>query len=205
MFLEIHPKNPEPRKITEVVSCLEKNGVIIYPTDSVYAIACDIRNPKAIEKLCDIRKMDARDALFSLACTDMSSASSFLSPISNSVFRAIKKNTPGPFTFILPAGSTIPKLFEKKRKTIGIRFPQNPIALAILNRLNSVLLTTSLHAEIDDFQEYFTNPEDIKLHFKNKVDLIIDGGIGGNEPSTIVDCTNEEIEIIRQGKGIWLD
>lgn len=205
MFLSIHPHNPEIRKIEQVVNCLEKNGVIIYPTDSVYAIACDLRNPKAIEKLCSIRKIDARDALFSLVCMDMSQASFFLSPISNAVFRAIKKNTPGPFTFILPASSAIPKLFEKKRKTIGIRFPDNPIALAILNKLGSPLLTTSLHSESDEFQEYYVEPEDIKKDFQYKVDLIIDGGLGGNTPSTLVDFSDEEINIIRHGGGIWKD
>lgn len=205
MFLSIHPQNPEIRKIEQVVNCLEKNGVIIYPTDSVYAIACDLRNPKAIEKLCNIRKIDARDALFSLACIDMSQASFFLSPISNAVFRAIKKNTPGPFTFILPASAAIPKLFEKKRKTIGIRFPDNPIALSILNKLDSPLLTTSLHSETDEFQEYYIDPEDIKKDFQYKVDLIIDGGLGGNTPSTLVDCSEEEINIIRHGGGIWKD
>lgn len=205
MILNIHPQDPEIRKIDQVVSCLEKNGVIIYPTDSVYAIACDIRNPKAIEKLCNIRKIDARDALFSLACMDMSQASFFISPISNSVFRAIKKNIPGSFTFILPSSSAIPKLFEKKRKTIGIRFPDNPIALAILNKLGSPLLTTSLHDEKDDFLEYYIDPEDIKTDFQYKVDLIIDGGLGGNIPSTLVNCSDEEINILRHGIGIWKD
>jgi tRNA threonylcarbamoyl adenosine modification protein (Sua5/YciO/YrdC/YwlC family) len=205
MFLSIHPQNPEPRKIEQVVDCLLKNGVIIYPTDAVYAIACDIRNPKAIEKLSKIRKIDARDALFSLACLDMSQASSFLLPINNKIFRAIKKNSPGPFTFILPANVTITKIFDKKRRTIGIRFPNNPIALAILKQLGSPLLTTSLHSETDELLEYYIDPEDIKVDYKHRVDLIIDGGLGGNMPSTLIDCSEENIEIIRYGRGVWKD
>lgn len=205
MFLHIHPQNPEPRKIEQVVSCLQKNGVIIYPTDAVYAIACDVRNPKAIEKLSNIRNMDARDALFSLACMDISQASAFLLPVDNKIFKAIKKNTPGPFTFILPANTSITKIFEKKRKTIGIRFPDNPIALALLKQLGSPLLTTSLHSDADEIQEYYTDPEDINLNFKHKVDVIINGGLGGNMPSTLIDCTDVDIEIIRQGKGVWKD
>jgi tRNA threonylcarbamoyl adenosine modification protein (Sua5/YciO/YrdC/YwlC family) len=187
------------------VKCLEKNGVIIYPTDSVYAIGCDMRNPKAIEKLGNIRKIDARDALFSLVCKDMSQASAFLAPISTVIFRSIKQHTPGPFTFILPASPAITKLFDKKRKTIGIRFPDNPIVLAMLDRLGSPLLTTSLHSETDEIQEYYVDPEDIKNDFQHKVDMIIDGGVGGNIPSTLVDCSADEIVILRQGLGVWTD
>ena len=205
MYLNIHPQNPEPRKLEQVVKCLEKNGVIIYPTDSVYAIGCDMRNPKAIEKLGNIRKIDARDALFSLVCKDMSQASAFLAPISTVIYRAIKQHTPGPFTFILPASPAITKLFDKKRKTIGIRFPDNPIVLAMLDRLGSPLLTTSLHSETDEIQEYYADPEDIKSDFQHKVDMIIDGGVGGNIPSTLVDCSADEIIILRQGLGIWTD
>jgi tRNA threonylcarbamoyl adenosine modification protein (Sua5/YciO/YrdC/YwlC family) len=205
MFLKIHPQNPELRKIEQVVHCLQNNGVIIYPTDSVYAIACSLSNPRAIEKLCKIRSIDARDALFSLACMDMSQASAFLSPVPNSVFRAIKKNIPGPFTFIFPASAAIPKIFDKKRKTIGIRFPDNPIALAILQTLGCPLLTTSLHSESDEFQEYYVDPIDINDDFQFKVDLIIDGGLGGDNPSTLIDCSYEEIYILRHGAGIWRD
>ena len=201
MYLNIHPQNPEPRKLEQVVKCLEKNGVIIYPTDSVYAIGCDMRNPKAIEKLGNIRKIDARDALFSLVCKDMSQASAFLAPISTVIYRAIKQHTPGPFTFILPASPAITKLFDKKRKTIGIRFPDNPIVLAMLDRLGSPLLTTSLHSETDEIQEYYVDPEDIKNDFQHKVDMIIDGGFGKLEGTTVIDCSKGEAIIIRQGLG----
>jgi tRNA threonylcarbamoyl adenosine modification protein (Sua5/YciO/YrdC/YwlC family) len=136
---------------------------------------------------------------------DMSQASAFLSPVPNSVFRAIKKNIPGPFTFIFPASAAIPKIFDKKRKTIGIRFPDNPIALAILQTLGCPLLTTSLHSESDEFQEYYVDPIDINDDFQFKVDLIIDGGLGGDNPSTLIDCSYEEIYILRHGAGIWRD
>lgn len=200
MLLKINPDNPEGRKIRQVVDILEKGGVIIYPTDTVYALGCDMDNQQAVEKICKLRGLDPRKAMLSIICRDISQVAGFTQQIDNNIFKMLKKNLPGPFTFILPAGSGIPKLFRNRKKTLGIRVPEHEVPQAIISELGRPILTTSLKSD-DEILEYFTDPVDIYEDFKKLVDVVIDSGIGGNEPSTVVDCTQTEPEVFRQGLG----
>ncbi len=204
MLISIHPQNPAPRQIAQVVEILRKGGVIIYPTDTVYGIGCDIFNQKAVEKVARIKGVKPEKANFSFICHDLSHISDFSKHFDNRTFKLMKKYLPGPFTFILPANTNIPKLFKNKKKTIGIRIPNNNIPLEIVRELGNPLLTTSLH-DSDDFLDYITDPELIEEKYSNLVDAVIDGGYGNNVPSTILDCTNGDIEVIRQGLGIFED
>jgi tRNA threonylcarbamoyl adenosine modification protein (Sua5/YciO/YrdC/YwlC family) len=199
-YQEIHPVNPEFRKIQQVVNCLEKGGIIAYPTDSVYNFGCSINNKRAIEKLAKLKGIKLKKANFSIVCCDLKSIDDFTLPFSRSTFKLLNKNLPGAFTFILNAGNKIPKLFDTNKKEIGIRIPDNKIALEIVKNLGFPMVTTSIHHE-DEIVEYITDPEAIYQKFEHQIDIIIDGGIGNNEASTIVDCTNDEHEIIRQGIG----
>jgi len=199
-FLPIHPETPEYRKIQEVISVLNKGGIIAYPTDSVYNFGCSLDNKRAIEKLAKLRGVKLKKANFSLVCTDLKSIDEYTTPFSRSIFKALNKNLPGPFTFILNASNQIPKLFDSNKKEIGIRIPDNEICLEIARNLGVPLVTTSIHHE-DEIVEYITDPEQIYEIFEHQVDLVIDGGIGNNEPSTVVDCTQDELEIVRQGIG----
>lgn len=199
-FLPIHPETPEYRKIQEVISVLNKGGIIAYPTDSVYNFGCSLDNKRAIEKLAKLRGIKLKKANFSLVCTDLKSIDEYTTPFSRSIFKALNKNLPGPFTFILNASNQIPKLFDSNKKEIGIRIPDNEICLEIARNLGVPLVTTSIHHE-DEIVEYITDPEQIYEKFEHQVDLVIDGGIGNNEPSTVVDCTQDELEIMRQGIG----
>ncbi len=199
-FLPIHPETPEYRKIQEVISVLNKGGIIAYPTDSVYNFGCSLDNKRAIEKLAKLRGIKLKKANFSLVCTDLKSIDEYTTPFSRSIFKALNKNLPGPFTFILNASNQIPKLFDSNKKEIGIRIPDNEICLEIARNLGVPLVTTSIHHE-DEIVEYITDPEQIFEKFEHQVDLVIDGGIGNNEPSTVVDCTQDELEIVRQGIG----
>ena len=199
-MLSIHPDNPEGRKIRQVVETLERGGVIIYPTDTVYGLGCDIMNAKAVEKICRIRGLDARKANLTFICQNIGQLAIYTLPIGNQVFKMLKRNLPGPFTFILPAGNAVPKVLKNRRKTIGVRIPDNKIAQAILEELGRPILSISLKAE-DEILEYLTDPIDIEADLGKQVDLVIDGGIGGNQPSTVVDCTQGEIQIIREGVG----
>jgi len=199
-FLPIHPETPEYRKIQEVISVLNKGGIIAYPTDSVYNFGCSLDNKRAIEKLAKLRGIKLKKANFSLVCTDLKSIDEYTTPFSRSIFKALNKNLPGPFTFILNASNQIPKLFDSNKKEIGIRIPNNEICLEIARNLGVPLVTTSIHHE-DEIVEYITDPEQIYEIFEHQVDLVIDGGIGNNEPSTVVDCTQDELEIVRQGIG----
>jgi len=199
-FLPIHPETPEYRKIQEVISVLNKGGIIAYPTDSVYNFGCSLDNKRAIEKLAKLRGIKLKKANFSLVCTDLKSIDEYTTPFSRSIFKALNKNLPGPFTFILNASNQIPKLFDSNKKEIGIRIPDNEICLEIARNLGVPLVTTSIHHE-DEIVEYITDPEQIYEIFEHQVDLVIDGGIGNNEPSTVVDCTQDELEIVRQGIG----
>ncbi len=199
-FLSIHPETPEYRKIAEVVSVLQKGGIIAYPTDSVYNFGCSLDSKRAIEKLAKLKQIKLKKANFSLVCSDLKSIDEYTNPFSRSVFKALNKNLPGPFTFILNASNRIPKLFDSNKKEIGIRIPDNEICLEIVKQLGVPLVTSSIHHE-DEIVEYITDPEQIFQNFQHQLDLIVDGGIGNNQPSTVVDCTNDDLEILRQGIG----
>lgn len=203
MVLEIHPVSPEPRKIKQAADVLRAGGIVIYPTDTVYGLGCDISNHQAVENVCKIKHLDPDRAMLSLICKDISQVSEYAWQIENEVFRMLKKNLPGPFTFILRSSNAVPKLFKNRKRTIGIRIPDNKIAMALVEEMGRPILSTSLKmdSDLDDFDEYPTDPQEFREFFEKITDLIIDGGIGGFEPSTLVDCSNSEIEIIRQGAG----
>jgi tRNA threonylcarbamoyl adenosine modification protein (Sua5/YciO/YrdC/YwlC family) len=200
MLLHIHPDNPQARQIKTVVDCLQKGGVIIYPTDTIYGLGCDIFQHKAIEKICRIKKVDPSKAQLSFICADLSHLSDFTKQLPTSTFRLLKEYLPGPFTFILPASKQVPKILQSKKDTIGLRIPDNNIANAILRELGHPILSTSLPGEM---VEDYTNPEIMYENFNKEVDIVIDGGIGGMVPSTIIDCTNDVPILTRQGLGEW--
>ena len=200
MLIKIYPDNPNEKFIQQVVDVLKKGGIIIYPTDTVYGMGCDISNSKAIEKICKIRGIKPEKANFSIICYDLSHISDFTRQIDNETFRVIKKALPGPFTFIFNANKNVPKLLSSNKKTVGIRVPDNTIAREIVKMLGNPIISTSIHDD-DEIIEYSTDPELIHEKYKDMVDLVIDGGYGDNEPSTIVDCSDGNFEIIRQGKG----
>ncbi len=202
MILHIHPDNPSVRQIEMVVEVLKKGGVIIYPTDTVYGLGCDIFNARAVEKIARIRGLKVEKANFSFICHDLSHLSHYTRQISNQVFKIMKRYLPGPFTFILEANSNVPKIFKNKKKTIGIRIPDHKIPLEIVKRLGNPILTTSIH-DYDKVIDYTTDPELIHENFGHLVDMVIDGGYGSNVPSTVVDCTTDPPEILRQGLGIF--
>ncbi len=200
MLLKIHPENPSSRQINTVVETLQKGGVIIYPTDTVYGLGCDIFNPKAVEKVARIKGVHPEKTNFSFICYDLSHLSDFTKLVDNNTFRLMKKYLPGPYTFILHANNRVPKLFKNKKRTVGIRVPDNNIALEIVRVLGNPIVTTSIHDD-DDVLEYTTDPELIHEKYKSVVDIVIDGGYGNNVPSTVIDCTEEVPEIIREGIG----
>lgn len=201
MLLKIHPENPAERTVKTVIECLKDGGLVIYPTDTVYGMGCDIMNGKALEKLALIKGVKLEKAKFSFICYDLSHISDFTKPLSNTIFKIIKRNTPGPFTFILNANNNAPKMMQTKKKTVGIRVPDNNIPRLLVQQLGNPIVNTSIYSD-DDIVEYGTDPELIHEKYENLVDIVIDGGYGGLEPSTILDCTTDEITIIRQGKGI---
>ncbi|MCD6113289.1 MAG: threonylcarbamoyl-AMP synthase [Bacteroidales bacterium] len=201
MLLKLYSENPNPRFIKRIVECLNDGGIIIYPTDTIYGLGCDIFNSKAIEKIAQLKGLKAEKANFSFICYSISQISEFIKPIDNTIFKFMKKNLPGPFTFIFNANNKTPKLLKSKRKTVGIRIPDNLISTDIVKELGHPILSTSIHDE-DEIIEYPTDPELIYDKYKDIVDIVIDGGFGSNIPSTIIDCTNNEINVIRQGKGI---
>jgi tRNA threonylcarbamoyl adenosine modification protein (Sua5/YciO/YrdC/YwlC family) len=200
MLLKIHPENPQPRLINQVVECLNDGGVIIYPTDTIYGLGCDIKHAKAIEKICQIKNMDPQKAQLSFICSDLSHLSEYSKSIDTPLYRMLKNYLPGPYTFILPASKQVPKILQSKKSTIGLRVPDNIICQQILTALCNPILSTSLPGEM---VEDYTDPEIIYDRFENLVDFVIDGGIGGMTPSTIVDCTTDEWTILRQGLGDW--
>ncbi len=202
MLIKIHPENPDPKKISHVADILSNGGLIIYPTDTVYGLGCDIFNKKSVEKIARIKNANLKKSNFSFICSDLGHLSYFTKPIPNSTFKILKSYLPGPFTFILPASSNAPKLFLSRKKTVGIRIPDNNIISEIVKRLGNPIMTTSIHDE-DDLLEYTTDPELIHEKYEGIVDVVIDGGYGGNTPSTVVDLTNSEPEILRQGKGLF--
>jgi tRNA threonylcarbamoyl adenosine modification protein (Sua5/YciO/YrdC/YwlC family) len=200
MLIKIYPENPNEKTIQQVVDVLRRGGLIIYPTDTVYGLGCDITNHRAIEQIAKIRNIKLEKANFSFVCYDLSHISDFIKPIDNTTFRVLKKALPGPFTFIFNANNNVPKLLSSNKKTVGIRVPDNNIARCIVKELGNPILSTSIHDD-DDVIEYSTDPELIYEKYQDLVDIVIDGGYGDNVPSTVVDCTNGEFEIIREGKG----
>ena len=201
MLLQIHPDNPAPRHIKLVIETLESGGVVIFPTDTIYGMGCSIHQPKAVDKIAQIKGIKKEKANFSVIFNSLSMLSEFTKPFENTIFRLIRRNLPGAFTFILNANNSIPKIFQSKKKTVGIRIPDDPIVTLIVEELGHPLLTTSIRDE-DEVVEYTTDPELIYEKYKDVVDIVIDSGYGDNEPSTIVDCTSGEAIVIRQGKGI---
>lgn len=200
MILHIHPDNPQPRLIRQAVESLQQGGIIIYPTDTVYGLGCDILQQKAVERICRIKKTDPKKAQLSFVCSDLSNLSDYAKPLSNPVYRLLKEYLPGPYTFILPASKMVPKLMQSRKDTIGLRVPDNRIAQAIIKELGRPILSASLPGEM---VEDYTDPEVMHQNFMNEVDYVIDGGIGGMIPSTVIDCTADEPVVIREGLGEW--
>ena len=200
MFLHVHPDNPNERNVKIIVECLLDGGVIIYPTDTIYGLGCDIFQHKAVERIARIKQIDLHKINMSFICKDLSDLSLYTKSISTPLYRMLKHYLPGPYTFILPASKEVPKILQTKKNTIGLRVPDNNICKALLNELNHPILSTSLPGE---FVEEYTDPELIYRNFENIVDIVIDGGIGGITPSTIVDCTKQPYEVVREGLGAF--
>jgi len=201
LFLEIHPDNPEERKIKQVTKIIENGGLVIYPTDTLYGLGCDITNSKAVERICRIKGIKPQKANFSFICSDLSNISFYTKPFSSSVYKAMRKNLPGPFTFILKASNQVPKMLKNNRKNVGIRVPNSPIVTQLVAGLENPIMSTSITNIDDDITPYPTDPYEIYEAYKNLVDVVIDGGFGGNVPSTVVDCTEGFPEVIRAGLG----
>ena len=201
MLLRIYPENPNQDRIRKVVEVLDEGGIIIYPTDTVYAIGCDIRANKSIEKIAQMKGLNPQNPDMSLIFHDMSQLSEYTVIRDNSIFKLLKRNLPGPFTFIVQANNQIPKIFKNKKKTVGIRIPNNNIVRELVKELGRPIITTSIH-DPDEVIEYTTDPELIYEKYRDLAEIVINGGYGRNEASTIVDCTSEEIVIVRQGLGI---
>jgi tRNA threonylcarbamoyl adenosine modification protein (Sua5/YciO/YrdC/YwlC family) len=202
MLLHLHPENPQIRNIRTIVDVLNKGGVIIYPTDTIYGLGCDIRQPKAIERICRIKQIDPAKAKLSFICNDLSDLSKYTKSISTPLYRILKSYLPGPYTFILPASREVPKILKSKKDTIGLRIPENLIAQTIVRELGFPILSTSLPGEM---VEEYTDPDLMHRNFEKLVDIVVDGGVGGMVPSTIIDCTGSEPELIRQGLGEWAE
>lgn len=198
MLIRIHPDDPQPRLIKQVAECLKGGGVIIYPTDTIYGLGCDINQPKAVEKICKIKNVDPQKAQLSFICRDLSHLSDYTKTIDTPLYRILKSYLPGPYTFILPASKQVPKILQSKKSTVGLRIPNNKICQHILDELGHPILSASLPG---DMVEEYTDPEVMYEKFGDNIDLIIDGGIGGMIPSTIIDCTGDEWVVTRQGLG----
>lgn len=200
MLLRIHPENPELRKIRMVAEALSGGGIIIYPTDTVYGMGCDIYENGSVGKIYRIKGLKPEKSNLSILCYDLSQLSDFAKPIDTPVYRVMRKALPGPFTFILKANSNVPKLFKSKKKTVGIRVPENRICREIVKELGHPIVSTSIHSD-DQVIDYITDPEIIHEKYKSRVDMVIDGGFGGNTPSTVVDCSGGDFAVKRQGLG----
>lgn len=202
MLIKIYPENPNQKEIERVVQVLRDGGLVIYPTDTVYAMGCDAMNVRAIEKICQIKGVNPQKSNLSIICHDLSNISEY-AKVDNAAFKLMKKNLPGPFAFILPTSNQLPKLFKNK-KEVGIRVPDNTIVRELVQVLGNPIMTMSIRDK-DDIVEYTTDPELIYEKYQDLVDIVIDGGYGGTDASTVVNCTTDEFEIIRQGKGelIW--
>ncbi len=204
MLIEINPDNPQDRLIQKVAAELRKGKVIIYPTDSVYGLACDILQPNAIDRICRLRNLNPVKANLSMMFNDISQLAEYTKPIDNQVFRLIKRNVPGAFTFIVNANNKVPKMFKNKKRTLGIRIPKNRIVQALVTELGRPILSISLK-QPDEITAYLTDPYEIHENYHKLVDLVVDGGAGSHEVSSILDCTGDEVEVLRQGAGeiIW--
>ncbi len=200
-LLRIHPDNPPLNRIQQAVDVLRKGGVIIYPTDTVYGIGCDVTNAKAVDKVCRIKGLNPEKANLSFICQDLSHISDYAHGISTATYKVIKKALPGPFTFLFEASASAPRHGGVKRKTVGIRVPDNQIILSLVKELGNPIVSTSVRSDENTLEEYVTDPDLIFEKYRSLVDLVIDGGFGGNVPSTIIDCTNDDFELIRQGAG----
>ncbi len=200
MLIQIHPLDPQPRLIKQVVECLKDGGIIVYPTDTIYGLGCDIFQHKAVDRICTIKNIDPLKAQLSFICRDLSHLSDYTKSIDTPLYRMLKRYLPGPYTFILPASKQVPKILQSKKNTIGLRVPDNVICQHILDLLGNPILSTSLPGEM---AEEYTEPEIINDKFGSLVDFVIDGGIGGMVPSTIVDCVTDAWVITRQGTGEW--
>lgn len=201
MLIRINDKNIPEKSIAEIVNCLKNGGVIIYPTDTVYALGGDITQPKVLEKICKLKGIKLEKANFSFVCSNLSHLSEFTKPIPNHIFRIMKKALPGPYTFILGANKNVPKLLKQNKDTIGIRVPDNLICKAIVEQLGNPIISTSLHDSSDDILEYFSDPEVIHNEYEKKVDIVVDGGFGNIYASTVIDCSGDEIIVVREGLG----
>ena len=201
MLIKIYPENPNPREVKKIVEIIDNGGLVIYPTDTIYGVGCDMMQPKAVARLAKLQGLDMDKAYFSFIFNDLSQISEYTKPMSNAAFKLLKRNVPGPFTFIFEANNNIPKLFKTRRKTVGIRVPDNNIIRSIVSELGRPMLSSSVHDVEDEVTEYITDPELIHERYGNVVDAVIDGGYGDNQPSTVIDCTTDEFEVIREGKG----
>lgn len=201
MLLRLNTKNIQSADVQQIVNCLKNGGIIIYPTDTVYALGCDITQTRAIERICKLKNIKPEKSNFSFVCSSLSHLSEFTRPIPNHIFRIMKRALPGPYTFILEANNNVPKLLKQNKKTVGIRVPDNVICNEIVNQLGNPLISTSLHDTSDDILEYFSDPEMIHRQYEKEVDMVVDGGFGNIYPSTILDCSDGEILVTREGLG----
>jgi len=203
MLLSIHPNNPQPRHIRRVADCLQQGGVIIYPTDTIYGLGCNIYDADAIVRICRIKNIDPRKAQFSFICNDLSHLSDYAKSIGTPVFRLLKRTLPGPYTFILPASRQVPRQLKARKDTVGIRVPDHNIARQLVRELGHPIMSMSLPTEEE--VTYYTDPEQIYARFGQLVDIVVDGGPGGIVPSTVIDCTGSEPVLVREGAGAWSD
>lgn len=201
MLIRLNYDQPQEKSVQQIVDCLKNDGIIIYPTDTVYSMGCNMMSQKAVEKLCKLKNIKPEKANFSFVCSDLSHLANYAKPISNPVFRVMKKALPGPYTFILEANQNVPKLLKQSKKTVGIRVPNNPICKALVEALGNPILSTSLHNPNDEVLDYFSDPEQIYQQYQNEVDMVVDGGFGSIYASTVIDCSEGEFVVIREGLG----
>lgn len=202
MLLHVHPANPQPRALEAIADCLRNGGVIIYPTDTIYGLGCDIFQHKAIERVCRIKGINPAKANLSFICAELSDMSQYTKSIDTPLYRLLKSSLPGPYTFIVKASKEVPRILKSKKDTIGLRIPDNNIARDIVRTLGHPILSTSLPGEM---VEEYTDPDLIYRNFENLVDIVVDGGQGGMVASTVIDCTGEDLRLVRQGLGPWLE
>ncbi len=203
-YIDIHPDNPQSNRISRVVEVLRNGGIVIYPTDTVYGIGCDIHNTRAVERLCKIQRIDPRKINLSFICYDLSHISEYTKNLPTAIFKVMKQTLPGPYTFILNANNNVPKILHTRKNTVGIRVPNHLIPRTIVKDLGNPILNSSIKDQ-DELIEYTTHPDELYERYKHTADLIINSGFGGNIPSTILDCTGAQVEIIREGLGSMED